>query len=118
MNTSLNTVACMALVASLASPARADDFLNQLSRTDGNVTGEQTYSGPAEAGNPSAVHVAFIHELARTDGDVGGDSHPESGGSNPPTLQHIAFLQELARSDGSVAAAPIETPSGIAVASR
>jgi hypothetical protein len=118
MNASLNTVACIALVASLASPARADDFIHQLSRTDGNVTGEQTLSEPTEAGNPSAMHVAFIHELARSDGDVGGEARPESGGSGEPTREHLAFLQELARSDGSVAAEPVETPSGIAVASR
>jgi hypothetical protein len=118
MNASLNTVACIALVASLASPARADDFLNQLSRTDGNVAGEQTTSEPSEAGMPSAQHVAFIHELARTDGDVGGESRPQSGGSNEPTREHIAFLQEMARSDGSAAIESIESPSGIAVASR
>jgi len=118
MNASLNTVACIALVASLASPARADDFINQLSRSDGNVTGEQTASDPTEAGAPSALHVAFMHELARSDGDVGGDSRPESGGSELPTSAHIAFLQELARSDGSVAVEPVGTPSGIAVASR
>ena len=118
MNTKLNAVACIAIVASLTSPVRADDFLNQLSRTDGNVAGEQINSEPAEAGNPSAVHVAFLHELARTDGDVGGESRPDTGGSNPSTREHIAFLQELARSDGSVAIEPIETPSGIAVASR
>jgi hypothetical protein len=118
MNASLNTVACIALVASLASPARADDFLSQLSRTDGNVAGEQTTSEPSDAGTPSARHVAFIHEMARTDGDVGGESRPESGGSSEPTRDHIAFLQEMARSDGSVAIEPVETSSGIAVASR
>lgn len=118
MNASLNTVACIALVASLASPARADDFLNQLSRTDGNVMGEQIAAAPTEAGSPTLEHVAFLHELARTDGDVGGEARPESGGWEQPTREHLAFLQELARSDGNVAVEPIETPSGIAFASR
>ena len=118
MNTSKNAVACLALVASFVSPARADDFINQLSRTDGNVTGEQITSEPTAAGNPAPELVAFVHELARTDGDVGGEARPESGGSAQPTREHLAFLQELARSDGSVAVEPIETPSGIAVASR
>jgi hypothetical protein len=118
MNASFNTVACIALVASLASPVRADDFLSQLSRTDGNVTGEQIASAPTEAGTPSVMHVAFLHELTRTDGDVGGDARPEAGGSEPATRAHLAFLQEMARSDGSVAVEPIEASSGIAIASR
>lgn len=119
MNTSRNAIACIALVSSLVSPVRADDFLNQLSRTDGNVTGEQITAPATEASSPAPELVAFMHELARTDGDVGGESRPETdGGSGQPTREHLAFLQEMARSDGSVAVEPIETPSGIAIASR
>jgi hypothetical protein len=112
-------VACIALATSLISPVRADDFLNQLSRTDGNVSGEQIQAPHTEAANPAPEMVAFMHELARTDGDVGGESRPEAdGGSGQPSREHVAFLQELARSDGNVAVEPIEATSGIAIASR
>ena len=119
MNTSRNTIACIALVSSLVSPAHADDFINQLSRSDGNVSGEQITASSAEASRPAPQLVAFMQEMARTDGDVGGEARPEAaGGTTQSTREHLAFLQEMARSDGSVAVEPIETPSGIAIASR
>src|SRR5688572_25211101 len=110
MYASLNTVACIALVTSLVSPVRADDFLNQLSRTDGNVLGEQIEAPAGEASPAAPQLVAFMRELARTDGDVGGESRPQTGGhTGEPTRAHLAFLQEMARSDGSVAVEPIDT---------
>lgn len=72
MNTCLNYLACLAVLGSLAStPARADDFLTELAKTDGDVLGEnarpETPSGSVRA---SSEHLAFVHELSRSDGDT------------------------------------------------
>ena len=71
MNTCLNFLACVAMVGSLASPAKADDFLTELAKTDGDVLGETAHPAPSQGtSRPTPEQVAFLHELSRSDGDT------------------------------------------------
>jgi hypothetical protein len=72
---------------------------------------------------PAAANDDFMRELARTDGDFQGASATTAKDAarepaRPMTREDLAFLSDLARPDGLGIAAPVETPSGTAVATR
>ena len=71
MNTCLNYLACLAVLGSLASPAKADDVLTELAKTDGDVLGESARpEASSGSGRATSEHLAFVHELSRSDGDT------------------------------------------------
>ena len=71
MNPCLDYLACLAVLASLASPAKADDFLTELAKTDGDVLGENARAEPSTgSGRTTPGELAFVHELSRSDGDT------------------------------------------------
>ena len=72
---------------------------------------------------PAPASSDFEREMARTDGDFHGTSATTAKDAarepaKPMTREDIAFLHDLARPDGLGIAAPVETPSGTAVAAR